>query len=156
MLMQARNSGKTRRIGVANFTLPLLQQAVMEFGAPLFCNQVEYHIMLSQKPVLDYARKHQMIATAYSPLGKGELVKHPMLVAIGEKHNKTAAQVALRWLIQQDGVAAIPKSAREENMRRNFEIFDFELDADDQQKITQLGSNNRLINPAWAPQWDAA
>ena len=155
-MSELRYLNKTRAIGVSNFTVALMKEAVEKLGVPIFCNQVEYHVMLSQKPVLDYARKHKIIVTAYSPLGKGELVKHPVLAAIGEKHDKSAAQVALRWLIQQDGVAAIPKSSREETMRQNFNIFDFELDSDDIQKITQLGSNNRLINPAFAPEWDAA
>jgi 2,5-diketo-D-gluconate reductase B len=155
-LSELRYLNKTRAIGVSNFPVALMKEAVEKLGVPVFCNQIEYHVMLSQKPVLDYARKHKIIVTAYSPLGKGELVKHPVLAAIGEKHSKSAAQIALRWLIQQDGVAAIPKSSREETIRQNFEIFDFELDAEDLQKIEQLGGNNRLINPAFAPAWDAA
>ncbi len=149
-------SGKTRAIGVSNFPVALMQEAVEEIGAPIAANQVEYHVQLSQRAVLDYARKHNIIVTAYSPLGRGELLKHPTLEAIAARHGRTSAQVALRWLIEQDGVSAIPKAASAQNARANFEIFDFHLDRDDIVAINLLAGNKRLIDPEWAPEWDAA
>ena len=133
-----------------------MREALEKFKAPIACNQVEYHIGLSQKPVLEYARKNNIVVTAYSPLGRGELLEDAVLIKIGKKYGKSAGQVALRWLIQQDGVAAIPKAASEKNMRANFEIFDFELSTEDKQAIDNIGNDKRLIDPDFAPKWDAA
>jgi 2,5-diketo-D-gluconate reductase B len=149
-------AGKTRAIGVSNFPVALMQEAVEKIGAPIAANQVEYHPQLSQRPVLNYARGHNMIVTAYSPLGRGALLNHPTLEAIAARHGKSTAQVALRWLVEQDGVAAIPKAASEKNARANFEIFDFHLDREDTVAINLLADNKRLIDPEWAPEWDAA
>lgn len=150
------DAGRTRAIGVSNFPVAEMKKAVGEVGAPIACNQVEYHAMLSQKPVLDYARKQGIAVTAYSPLGRGKLSDNLVLVRIGKKYGKSPEQVALRWLIQQPGVAAIPKAASEKHARSNFEIFDFTLDEGDRKAIDALGGDNRLINPEWAPRWDAA
>ena len=155
-LQQLLAEKKTRAIGVSNFPVALMQEAIEKYHAPLACNQVEYHAMLSQKLVLDYAHAHEMIVTAYSPLGRGKLTKDPVLAEIGEKYGKTAGQVALRWLVQQESVAAIPKASSETNARANFEIFDFTLENDDLAKIALLGVNKRLVNPDFAPVWDAA
>ena len=148
--------GRARAIGISNFPVALMREAAAKSEAPIACNQVEYHAMLSQKKVLDHARSEGIAVTAYSPLGRGKLSKHPVLEKISRKYGKSAGQVALRWLIQQPGVAAIPKAASEENARRNFEIFDFALDAQDNADIAGLSGNNRLVDPAWSPQWDAA
>ena len=150
------HKGKTKAIGVSNFPVRQMKEAVEQCGAALACNQVEYHAMLSQRAVLEYARKHKIIVTAYSPLARGKLAKNPAMVGIGKKHGKTAGQVALRWLIEQDNVAAIPKAASEKNAWLNFDIFDFELSADDNKAIAALGGNTRVVNPGFAPQWDAA
>ncbi|MBV8939605.1 MAG: aldo/keto reductase [Alphaproteobacteria bacterium] len=148
-------NGKTKAIGVSNFTVAWMRRAVEEHGAPVACNQVEYHVLLSQRAVLEYARAHGITVTAYGPLARGKLTNNPVLAAIGKKYGKTANQVALRWLIEQD-VAAIPKAARKENARENFAIFDFALSEDDHRAIAALANNTRLINPVFAPQWDAA
>ena len=148
--------GKTRHIGVSNFPVALMRDAVEKYGAAIACNQVEYHAQLSQAAVLEYARAHNIIITAYSPLGRGALLKNPTLIEIGERHGKTAGQVALRWLIDQENVAAIPKASSEKNARANFDIFDFELTDADTKAINALGGDKRLINPSFAPKWDAA
>jgi 2,5-diketo-D-gluconate reductase B len=155
-MRQLVQAGKVAHIGVSNFPVALLREAVEKCEAPIYCNQVEYHALLSQRPVLDYARQHDMIVTAYSPLARGRLAKHETLLAIGRKYEKTASQVALRWLIQQDGVAAIPKAASAQNARANFDIFDFNLSAEEMKMITELGGNQRFVNPGFAPVWDAA
>jgi 2,5-diketo-D-gluconate reductase B len=147
---------KTKAIGVSNFPVKLMREAIETHKAPIACNQVEYHVMLSQAAVLDYARKHNIIVTAYSPLGRGGLHKNQLLTEIGHHYGKTGSQVALRWLIEQDGVAAIPKAASAKNAQANFNIFDFELSDKDCQAITKLSGNNRLIDPDFAPKWDAA
>ncbi len=101
-----------------------------------------------------YARSHGIAVTAYSPLLQGGLGSQPILAEIGAKHGKTPAQVALRWLVQQEGVAAVPKVTRLDNQRRNLAIFDFALDEEDLAGLAKLGSRKRLINPAFAPDWD--
>ena len=109
-------------------------------GADLLCNQVEYHPLLSQKPVLDDARRCGVMVTAYSPLARGRVARHPELARIGAAHGKSASQVALRWLIEQDGVAPIHKAASEDHARANFDIFDFALSDADRRAIDALAS----------------
>lgn len=153
MLMQARNSGKTRRIGVANFTLPLLRHAVAEVGAPLFCNQVEYHVLLDQTPLLNWLRAHDMMLVAHVPLARGRLVDDPTLAAIAARYGATAAQVALKWLLDQDGVAAIPKAGRAASQRENLAALDLTLDEADRAAIAGLPKNLRVVDPPFAPKW---
>lgn len=153
-MQELQKSGKVKHIGVSNFTVALMRQAIEKHHAPIVCNQVEYHLLLSQKPVLDYARKQGMMMTAYSPLARGKLEGNRTLMSISMKHNKTIGQVALRWLLDQDNVAAIPKAASEHHIRQNIDIFDFKLDADDTAALNALNKSERLINPEWAPEWD--
>ena len=156
-LREVHEAGLARMIGVSNFTVAQMREVREELGVPVVNNQVEYHPFLSQKPVLDYVRAHDMFLTAYSPLARGRVRNDQTLQDIGEKHGKTPGQVALRWLVQQERVAAIPKAASEENLRGNFDIFNFTLDADEMQRINLLTQNaKRLINPDWAPRWDQA
>jgi 2,5-diketo-D-gluconate reductase B len=155
-MLQLVDAEKVNAIGVSNFPVKQMREAVETCKAPIACNQVEYHAMLTQDAVLDYARKHNIVITAYSPLGRGRLAKHPLIVELGSKYGKEAGQIALRWLLQQDGVAAIPKAASQKNAQLNFDIFDFELSAEDMKAISALGGNNRYVNPSFSPQWDAA
>jgi len=154
-LRAVQESGLVRMVGLSNFTVPQMREVVEDLGIRVVNNQVEYHPFLSQKPVLDYVRKHDMFLTAYSPLARGKVRNDKVLREIADKHGKNPGQVSLRWLLQQERVAAIPKSANEEHMRANFEIFDFKLDADEIQRISLLTRTaSRLINPDWAPHWD--
>lgn len=144
--------GKTRSIGVSNFTPSLLKQALET--ANILCNQVEYHPFLSQRKLLRFARRHDLMLTAYSPLAKGEIMNNPTLIRIGNAHGKNPAQVTLRWLIQQDNVVVIPKAADPEHRAANFNIFDFELTDDEMSSISNLDRGQRLIDPEFAPQWE--
>ncbi len=156
-MQELLRQGKMRALGVSNFPVALMREAVEKIGAPLACNQVEYHPLLSQRAVLDYVQSNGIALTAYSPLARGKLAHHPVLEKIAAKYRKSWSQIVLRWLIDQSGVAAIPKAASAENARRNFEIFDFALTDEDQAAITTLGTpEGRLIDPEWAPKWDAA
>ena len=155
-MQELLKKGKTRAIGVSNFPVAHMREAVEVHGAPIVCNQVEYHVQLTQRAVMEYARAHNMMITAYSPLGRGNLSKHPLLTEIGAKYGKSSSQVALRWLVEQEGVSTIPKAAHEKNARSNFDIFNFELSAEDHQALATLAGNNRLISPDFSPQWDAA
>ena len=154
-LAKLRDAGKARLIGVSNFPVALMREAVDNLGCPLACNQVEYHPYLSQKPVLDFTRTHDMLLTAYSPLARGKVAESKTLQEISARHGKSPGQVTLRWLLQQDGVAAIPKAASPGNIRANFDIFDFELSGDEMADIRALARpDGRMVHPAWAPVWD--
>ncbi|WP_439579627.1 aldo/keto reductase [Elioraea sp.] len=154
-MTRLKERGFARAIGVANFPATLLEEAVAT-GAPVACNQVEYHVMLSQEPVLRVARTHDIAVTAYSPLGKGGLVDDPALAGIGRRHGASGAQVALAWLLEQDRVAAIPKSGRGENMRANLAALDLRLTTEDRAAIAALPKDRRFVNPSWSPAWDQA
>lgn len=149
-----RETGKVRRIGVSNFPVALLRHAVEEVGAQVFCNQVEYHPLLSQAPVLDYLRPRGMLLVAYSPLGHGQVLANAEVRRIAAKHGATAAQVALAWLLGQDGVAAIPKAGNMEHLRDNMAALDLELDPADRAALDRLAGHTRTVAPSWSPNWD--
>ncbi|WP_397452661.1 aldo/keto reductase [Pseudomonas sp. NA-150] len=155
-LLRLREEGRTRAIGVANFTLPMLRTVVEGIGAPLACNQIEYHPFLDQTPVYRYLRGHSIPLVAYCPLAQGNVAQDPVLQHIADKHNASAAQVALRWLLDQDGVAAIPKSQRAESQQANLDALKLVLDDEDRRVIGALRKDQRLVNPPFAPAWDAA
>ncbi|HKW55250.1 MAG TPA: aldo/keto reductase, partial [Stellaceae bacterium] len=124
-LAALRKAGKTRFIGVSNFNVALLQEAAETHGADLLCNQVEYHPYLSQRAVLAAVRRHGVMLTAYSPLARGRVQRDAALTAIGHVYGKSPAQAALRWLLDQDGVAAIPKATSRAHLAANLAVFDF-------------------------------
>lgn len=150
-MRKLQEEGKVRYIGVSNFTPSLLEEALE--AVPLFCNQVEYHPFLSQDELLAVMRRHGMLLTAYSPIARGKVLDDETLQQISEAHGKSPVQVALRWLIQQDGVAAIPKAADEDHLESNFDIFDFELSGEEMDRIFGLARGERLISPEHAPEW---
>jgi 2,5-diketo-D-gluconate reductase B len=152
---EAQKKGQTRFIGVSNFTVALLKEAVETHRGAIVCNQVEYHPYLSQRAVLDAAAKYGLAVTAYSPLARGRVARDADLIRIGAKHGKTAAQVALRWLLDQKNVAAIPKSATPAHLAANLAVFDFALSPEDRAAIDAKRGTARLVDPAgWAPRWD--
>lgn len=149
-MRKLQEEGKVRYIGVSNFPPARLEEALEE--APLFCNQVEYHPFLSQDELLAILRRHGMLLTAYSPIARGMVAENETLQQIGEAHGKSAVQAALRWLVQQEGVAAIPKAADEDHLQSNFEIFDFELTPEEMDRISGLARGERLVIPEFAPE----
>ncbi|MBU0858727.1 MAG: aldo/keto reductase [Alphaproteobacteria bacterium] len=156
-LVDVQKRGQTKMIGVSNFTVAQMQHVVEEIGAPIVTNQVEYHPYLSQQPVLQYLKAKGMFLTAYSPIARGKVMEDKIIARIAETHGKKPGQVALRWLLQQGMVAAIPKAASEKHMQDNIAIFDFSLTHAEMNEITALArADGRMINPDWAPQWDVA
>lgn len=151
---EVRGAGKTRSVGVSNFTTAQLDEAINVHGAELFTNQVEYHPFLAQPKLLKSARAAGMILTAYLPIARGAVFKEQVIQDIGARHGKSAAQVSLRWLLQQDAVAAIPRSSKIENIRSNFDIFDFELDEKEMAQISGLDRQDRMVDFDWSPEWD--
>ncbi|CAA9291129.1 MAG: Oxidoreductase, aldo/keto reductase family [uncultured Chloroflexi bacterium] len=136
-LAEVAERGQARAIGVSNFSIEQLRHASRLTRVPIANNQVELHVLQPQAALVEHARAHGLTVTAYSPLAKGRLTDDPVLSRIAAQHGKTAAQVALRWLVQQ-GVAVIPKATREPNLRANAQIFDFALSPADLQQLASL------------------
>lgn len=143
---ELRDDGLVEHIGVSNFSVGQLKKARRLSDAPIVANQVEYNVYTSQKPLLSYCVEHDVMLTAYSPLAIGDALDEDVLAAIGRRHDKTPAQVALRWLIQQPMVSAIPMSKRERHIRENFDVFDFELTDEEMRALSELerGLSDRL------------
>jgi 2,5-diketo-D-gluconate reductase B len=153
-LLKLRQDGRTRAIGVANFNLALLKTVVEEIQAPIACNQIEYHVMLDQTPVRRYLASKSIPLVAYCPLAQGKVASDPTLLTIGRKHGASAAQVALKWLLDQDGVAAIPKASRPESQQANLDALHVGLDDEDLKAIALLPKDRRCVSPGFAPAWD--
>jgi len=153
-LARVRQQGLARHIGVSNFTVALIEEAVAACPEPLVCDQVEFHPYLDQTGVREACARHGMAVVAYSPVAKGRIKNDRALLRIGDRYRKTAAQVCLRWLVQQN-VAAIPRTSKLERLSENIEIFDFELSEEDMQQISGMGSaGGRLVDHGFAPKWD--
>lgn len=123
---------------------------------PLVTNQVEYHAYLPQDRMLAALRRHQMILTAYCPVARGRLLDDPLVVEIAKAHGRSPAQICLRWLIQQPGVAAVPRALTEEHIAENINMFDFSLSEDDMRRLSSLRRQYIRIAdpPERAPRWD--
>ena len=153
-MLTLRDQGKALNIGVSNFPMSLLQEVNDEMAAPIFANQVEYHPLLGQFDLLDYAAENDLMVTAYSPLGQGKMLENELLINLGEKYGKSPAQIALRWLIEQEQVTVIPKASSREHLEENLDIYDFVLEDDDFYAIDDLPKDHRIVNPDFAPEWD--
>jgi diketogulonate reductase-like aldo/keto reductase len=153
-LAHVKKLGLARHIGVSNFTVALIEEAVAACPEPLVCDQVEFHPYLDQTKVREACARNGMALVAYSPVAKGRIKHDRTLAAIGEAHGKTAAQVCLRWLVQQN-VSAIPRTSRVERLSENIDIFDFQLTSDEMAQISRMGSSRgRLTDFGFAPKWD--
>jgi 2,5-diketo-D-gluconate reductase B len=135
-MTELQNEGSVRHVGVSNFSPSMVEEAVRY--ATVFCNQVEYHPYKVQDELLEQAKDMDYLLTAYSPVAKGAVLNDRTLLGIGEAHGKTSAQVALRWLIQQEKVAAIPKATSEDHLQSNLDLFDFELSSEEMERISGL------------------
>jgi 2,5-diketo-D-gluconate reductase B len=146
-LADAKRRGLARHIGVANFNIALLDEAVRLCPEPLVALQAEYHPYLDQSKLLAAVRRHKLVFIAHCPLGRGRLFGDPVLAQIAGEHGRTVAQVALRWSLQQN-VAPIPFSSKPQRIAENFMVFDFALSADDIARIGALKrANGRIANP---------
>jgi 2,5-diketo-D-gluconate reductase B len=155
-LAMAKRRGLTRHIGVSNFTIAMLEEAVQVCPEPLITNQIEYHAYLPQDRMLAALKRHGMILTAYCPVARGKLLDDPVVGAIAKTHGKTIAQICLRWLIQQPMVAAVPRALEEAHIAENLDVFDFSLSEDEMRRMAALRSRNIRIAdpPERAPKWD--
>jgi len=153
-LMDARERGLTRAIGISNFTIPLMREAIAAVGAQnIATNQVELHPFLQNRAVAAFAREHGIHVTAYMPLAYGKVIGDPVINAIAERVEATPAQVTLAWLLAK-GHAAIPSSTRRANLAGNLAAGALRLDAGAIAAIDALERGARLVSPDFAPQWD--
>lgn len=155
-LLEARERGWTRFVGVSNFNRPQLREAQAIAGGTLVTNQVEYHPFLDQTAMLAELRQQGMFLSAYSPLARGKIAQDPTIAEIARRHGRSTGQITLRWLVQQGDVVAVPKASGAERMRANLTVFDFALDEAEMAAISALGSAAlRLVAPAeLSPDWD--
>ncbi len=155
-LAKAKREGLTRHIGVANFNIAMLDGAIRLCPEPLVTLQAECHPYLDQSKVIEACRRRGLVLTAYCPLARGRLKGDPVLADVARRTGKTFAQVALRWLMQQKIIAAIPRSSNPARIAENLDVFDFELSDDDMRRIGALKRpDGRIANPAGrAPVWD--
>jgi len=157
-LNEVKDRGLARHIGVSNFTVALLDEAVALSRQPLACNQIEYHPFLNQDRVLAACRGHGMAVVSYCPLARGaELFPEPAVTAAAERHGRTPAQIVLRWHVQQEGVVAIPRSSNAGRIAQNLRVFDFALEADEMAALDALRARqHRICDFEFSPDWDAA
>ena len=154
-LCKVKREGLARHIGVSNFTVALIADALKVSTEPLVCDQVEYHPFLDQSILLAETRAHGMALVAYSPLARGDL-RNEVLVRIGAAHKKTTAQISLRYLVQQN-VVVIPRTSKLERLSENAAIFDFTLSEREMRDIAALGHRDgRLVDWAYSGRmnWD--
>ncbi len=155
-LNEVRERGLARNIGVSNFTVALVEEAVAMSDHPLACNQIEYHPLLNQDRVLAACRKQGLAVVSDCPLARGSdlFAEAPIARAAGA-HGKTPAQVTLRWHVQHDGVVAIPRSSHAARIGEKLDVFDFELDAAEMAAIDALRSRHlRICDFEFSPAWD--
>ncbi|NKJ08412.1 aldo/keto reductase [Rhizobium sp. SG741] len=151
-----REHGYARAIGVCNFNMPMIRRVVEEIQVPIAVHQIEYHPYLSQAPMLQYLRARGIALTAYAPLAQGRAASDPVLQSIGRKHNVSASQVAIAWLLCQEGVIAIPKAAKIESQTSNLSATAVNLDEEDLALIAAFPKDQRYVNPPFACDWTAS
>jgi 2,5-diketo-D-gluconate reductase B len=155
-LCKAKRDGLARHVGVANFTIPLLEQAVKLASEPLVTNQVEVHPFIDQSKLIAACARHGLSVTAYCPLARGKVNGNEVLERIGKQHGKSAADVSLRYLLQL-GLIVIPRTSKKERLKENLAALDFKLAETEMAEIKRLARpDGRVVSPPHAPQWDAA
>jgi diketogulonate reductase-like aldo/keto reductase len=153
-LCEARRKGQAKHVGVANFTVALLEEAENAADEPLVNNQIEVHPFLDARTIIAECKRRNISITAYCPLGRGRIPGNSVLDRIARTHGKSEAQVALRWLVQQD-IIPIPRTATPEKLKQNLDVFDFMLADSEMADIGKLAlPDGRIVNPAQAPKWD--
>ena len=154
-LCDAKRRGLARHVGVSNFPVALLDSAVSLATEPLVANQCEYHPHLDQTKLLAACRRHGLAFLSYAPIGKGAVLEDAAVRDVAARHGRTPAQVVLRWHVQQDGVAAIPKSANPGRIAENLDVFGFTLSEDEMRALSGLSRpDGRMVAPGWSPEWD--
>jgi len=152
VLRELYDAGRIRAVGVSNFSINHVRKALEVSPLPIVTNQVEFHPLLNQRELLEYCHSRGVIITAYSPLGRGELLRDARITKIADKYGKTPAQVLLRWALQK-GMIVIPKASSEPHLRDNLGALGWELDEEDMATIEAMNENKRIIDPDFA-EWN--
>ena len=153
-MAKMKRAGYAKHIGVSNFTVALLEEANQVSSEPLVCNQIECHPFLDQDKVIAACKQHGMAVIAYSPIARGGAKGDKLLQSIGKVHDKSAAQVCLRWLTQQ-GIAVIPRTSKVERLAENLGNLEFDLSDAEMREIAGLArSGGRIVDWTWSPKWD--
>ncbi|OHV69325.1 2,5-diketo-D-gluconic acid reductase [Mesorhizobium sp. LCM 4577] len=145
-LVELQKAGRIKSVGVSNFNQDHLERIIGETGVTPVVNQIELHPRFQQRDKRDFHKKHNIHIESWSPLGSGRLLSDPTLETLAKKHGKSVAQVIIRWHLQE-GLIVIPKSIHQERIAGNFNVFDFELDANDMQTIRGLDSADGRTGP---------
>ena len=155
-LAKARREGLAKNIGVSNFTVALLDEAVGKCPEPLFTNQIEYHAYIRQDKIIAACGRHGLLVTCHVPLARGTVLKNPVIRNVAKSHGKTAAQGALKWLVQQPDMVVVPRAREYSEIKENIDIFDFELSENEMNQISGLRDrNHRIVDPTVRrPVWD--
>jgi len=150
-LVELKTQGRIRSIGVSNFNLDHLERIIGETGETPVVNQIELHPRFQQRDKRDFHKQHNIAIESWSPLGSGRMLDDATVGAIAKKQGKSIAQTVIRWHLQQ-GLIVIPKTTHRERMVENFDVFGFELDADDMAKINGLDKRDGRVgaDPATA------
>ena len=153
-LCKMKREGLARHVGVSNFTVSLIEEAARHASEPLVCNQIECHPYIDQSKVIAASRKRGMAVTAYSPIARGRAQADAVLALIGKAHGKSAAQVCLRFLVQQN-IIVIPRTSDAQRLAENFALFDFELSAAQMNEVAALAHpRGRIVDWSGSPNWD--
>ncbi|MCZ4672778.1 2,5-didehydrogluconate reductase DkgB [Citrobacter sedlakii] len=154
-LLEAKEQGLTREIGISNFTIPLMEKAIAAVGVDnIATNQIELPPYLQNGKVVEWAKQHGIHITSYMTLAYGKALNDEVISRIAAKHSATPAQVILAWAIGE-GYSVIPSSTKRENLASNLQALNLKLDAEDKHAIATLDCNDRLVSPeGLAPQWD--
>lgn len=145
-LKEVKEAGIAKDIGVSNFTINHLKDALGFYPDLITLNQVEFHPSLYQKELLDFCKENNIALTAYSPLGRGADFNNDVIKQLSKKYDKTPAQLTLKWLNDKE-IAAIPKASSKSHIEENFKIFDWNFPQEAREKMDQLNKNNRIIDP---------
>ena len=147
-LAKARREGLAKNIGVSNFTVALLDEAVGKCPEPLLTNQIECHAYIRQDKIIAACGRHGLLVTCHVPLARGAVLEDPVIWDVAKSHGKTAAQVALKWLVQQPDMVIVPRSLEYSKIKENIDIFDFELSENEMNQISELRDRNlRIVDP---------
>jgi 2,5-diketo-D-gluconate reductase B len=149
-LCMVKRAGLTRHIGVSNFTVANIQQAIRHASEPLVCNQIEMNSFLHRPKLIAACRANGMAVVAYSPIARGEANNDSVLARIGRAYGKSGSQVSLRWLVQQ-GISVIPRTSQIERLHENYTIFDFELSEAEMSEISSIARRRSRLAAVMSP-----
>ena len=153
-LAQAKEEGFAKEIGVSNYNIEQINTAI-NAGIPILTNEIEFHPWINQRSIREHMQQHNMPIIAYTPLGRGMMVKDKIVADIAKEHQRMPAQIVLRWMMQQEDIIAIPKATSTKHLLENLNVFDFTLSTAGMSKIDSLANDNLRVVPAQpGAKWD--